>query len=1302
MWSSMFAKSVPTAKARLAGGRAKARLRRRTRRPSSRKLTCESLEYRALLSGGDLDLTFGHDGKLTTDFIGGFTTDYGEEVAVVAQQADGKIVVAGSSSFTWNGQYASDFVLARYNSDGSLDSTFGEDGKVTTNVGNSDGVSAMAIQADGKIVVAGGDAGVLLRYNYDGSLDTSFDGDGKVTITFPIQERPGTYWNHSDQALAIQPDDGKIVVAGHTYQGSTNSFDFTLLRYNSDGSLDVSFDGDGKVMTNMGGSDRAYGVAIQSDGKIVVAGSSGFTSNGQYTTDFALARYNSNGSLDTTFDADGKVATDFGSDDVALGLAIQTDGKIVAAGYSGGNQDFALARYRSDGTLDTSFDGDGKVKTDSGSTSDVARAIALQLDGKILVAGKAALGGGLTDFAVVRYNSNGSRDTSFDGDGIVATAFGSQQASGVAIQPDGKIVAVGSGYGDFALARVNGAGSLDASFDSDGKVTTNIGHSLHDIGQGVVITAEQPDGKILVAGTSSSTLGGGGFFAVARYNSDGSVDPTFGSNGQVLTTVGGGGAIAQAIAVQPDRKIVVAGAAKLPYTSSYWQFALVRYNADGTLDPSFNGDGILVTSLGAYDSYATAVAIQGDGRIVVAGVSTQSINGTDFTLARFNGDGSVDTGFGMAGIATADFGWEDTAMAVATQSDDRIVVGGYTKQSATLYDFALARFNSDGSLDEDFDGDGKVTTVFGPYQDYLNGIAIQVDGKIVAVGAASQDTTGFDFALARYDADGTLDASFGVGGKVTTDFRPNAFMDFGRAVAIQPDGKIVVGGYSYQGWPMGGYDFALARYNSDGSLNTRFGEDGKVTTDFGSNEDAAYAIAIQPDGRIVAAGYSVQPGTGADFVLARYQQGQDVNQPPVADAGGPYVVHEGESLILDASHSSDPDGDPLTYAWDVNGDGIFGDAVGQTITLAWSQLNALGIVDNEPGGSPRIPPVSVAVNDGDGGVLAHTTLTVLNAPPVISISGPSDGVRGQTRTFLFDPSEPSPADRAAGLTYRINWGDGSPIQVIDPTRDNGSVPVDHVFAEAGCFIIEVTVTDKDGGSSVASLVKTISVAELQTDTWGATTTLAVGGTVQNDTIQFSPVGNTGEMEVVVNGQSQGILHPTGQILAFGQAGDDDIQVAGTIQLAAWLHGDAGNDRLKGGTGNDILLGGEGDDLLVGGDGRDILLGGTGADRIVGNADDDILISGVTQYDRDESALCAIRDEWTRLDVDYQQRIDILKTGTRMDSNVRLNADTVFNDWENDALTGSSGLDWFLFDPERDRATDLKDEAFANDLTWILA
>jgi uncharacterized delta-60 repeat protein/uncharacterized repeat protein (TIGR01451 family) len=343
------------------------------------------------------------------------------------------------------------------------------------------------------------------------------------------------------------------------------------------GDLDPTFDGDGKVTTDVAGSfDQAFGMAIQGDGKIVAAGVAVVSGN----DDFALARYNSNGSLDTTFDGDGLVTTDFaGGLDVAWGVAIQGDGKIVAAGLAvvSGAYDFALARYNSDGSLDITFDGDGKVTTDFG--SDQAFAVAIQGDGKIVAAGGAFVSDN-QDFAMARYNTDGSLDTTFDGDGKVTTdlAGGFDQANAVAIQGDGKIVAAGlanvSGAFDFAVARYNADGSLDTTFDGDGKVTTDLAGGT-DQAFAVAIQG----GKIVVTG--GAVVSGGEDFALARYNTDGALDTTFSGDGRVNTDFGSANEQARGVALQGDGKIVVAGFA---FVSGANDFALARYQSQGTSD----------------------------------------------------------------------------------------------------------------------------------------------------------------------------------------------------------------------------------------------------------------------------------------------------------------------------------------------------------------------------------------------------------------------------------------------------------------------------------------------------------------------------------------------------------------------------------------------------------------------------------------------------------------------------------------------------------------------------------------------
>jgi uncharacterized delta-60 repeat protein len=289
--------------------------------------------------------------------------------------------------------------------------------------------------------------------------------------------------------------------------------------------------------------------------------------------------------------------TDFGPTEQAEAVAIQSDGKIVAAGQVGGfrpNTGIGLVRYNTDGSLDSSFDGDGKLLTpNSGNLSIAAHAMAIQSNGKIVVAGS-ALDSSIGKFALIRYNPNGSLDTSFDGDGIVLTLIGERAgASAVAIQPDGKIIAVGSAdigaeLSGFALARYNADGSLDASFDGDGKVITDFGAS----GAGANSVAIQSNGKIVVAGSTFPNTG----FALARYNTDGSLDASFDGDGKVVTPVGDRNISASAVAIQPDGKIVAAGTAFSTVNGGgNWDFAVVRYIGDAAAARQtlfdFDGDG---------------------------------------------------------------------------------------------------------------------------------------------------------------------------------------------------------------------------------------------------------------------------------------------------------------------------------------------------------------------------------------------------------------------------------------------------------------------------------------------------------------------------------------------------------------------------------------------------------------------------------------------------------------------------------------------------------------------------------------
>jgi uncharacterized delta-60 repeat protein len=436
---------------------------------------------------------------------------------------------------------------------------------------------------------------------------------------------------------------------------------------------------------------------------------------------------------------------------------------------------------------------------------------------------------------------------------------------------------------------------VDTTFGNGGIVLTDFTGST-DVGFAIAI---QPDGKIIAGGSAANTATNGTDYGLARYHSNGSLDSSFGSNGKVLTDVGGLGDVIAALALQPDGKIVAAG---FSFTDNIFDFSMVRYHANGSLDTTFGNGGKVLTDFQNNDDEAFAIVIQPDGKIVLAGYTADSNFDLDFALAKYLPDGSLDHSFGTSGKVVTDFSSsDDQGFDMVRQADGRFIVAGASINTQTFEsEFALARYKEDGTLDETFGKGGKTTTQFEEASSALS-LALLPDGKVVAGGfvftpeeanrPADHGDLSADFALVKYNTDGSLDESFGEEGKVATDFFGED--DSINSLALQADGKIIAVGSAATDHtderseankaPLNGIKrpsipnahgpdpsaFALARYHTNGSLDLSFGEEGKTTLELAHDINIAFAAAIQSDGRIVAAGRAGDADR-PDFGLARF------------------------------------------------------------------------------------------------------------------------------------------------------------------------------------------------------------------------------------------------------------------------------------------------------------------------------------------------------------------------------------------------------------------------------------------------
>jgi len=803
------------------------------------------------------------------------SVEFGVQLDSVDVLDNGKLLGSYHPDGNGSSSAAAQYVIRQLNSDGSADHGFGVDGTLPI----AGQVSSISLQDDGKILVcetestgtSGGGAFRLARYNADGGLDSDFAGDGVAETEF-----------HGSANIVDINDDGRILVSLSNFGSS--SYGSYLIRFNADGSQDAGFAGDGKVEGSV--------VAVSADGSLWVGynHSASGGSTGSSHTSYTLSHILADGSLDTGFGGDGSITI---ADRYVSFVEVDDDGQLVLGestrgGSTGDSGDFYVAKYNADGSLDTSFSDDGIVET--GHRASYASFVSVNDDGQLLLSlsggywgGGSSSATGLTYVApsLVRINADGSVDSAFANSGSI-------EGDLLAVLADGDIV-IGNDHGHtdndaapnaYTVSRLNADGSFDTGFDEDGGLTL--------LDKNISWVEVQDDGKLVVSELEQNSSDR--FLALERFNADGSVDTDFGTEGKVVTDhlVSRG----YITGIDQDGKILVDAfqnsGLTLPYSGLF-----IRFNADGSVDTSFGGDGSIdgdfLYGYGgdgtqyvrndvyvANESYDYALkllgqdgssawefagsqlatlllqgdpfaALQSDGKLLIGAGGTG-----DYRIHRLNSDGSLDSGFSSDGIIKihASVGF------VKLLADGKLLVGELIgdSSSSSNYQFAVARYGTDGRLDTSFAGDGLAQTGFLAKDADL--ISINADGQLLLRLEQETNLSSHDAALIRINADGSVDNQFADNGRL-----------HGELLAVLDDGKRVAGGV--EGGANSSLDvrYVISRLNADGSFDSGFDSDGRLEID-----DAVTSVRVLDDGGLMVSELIPNSSTGGvEVVVARYQ-----------------------------------------------------------------------------------------------------------------------------------------------------------------------------------------------------------------------------------------------------------------------------------------------------------------------------------------------------------------------------------------------------------------------------------------------
>ncbi|TGD58700.1 T9SS type A sorting domain-containing protein [Flavobacterium humi] len=851
------------------------------------------------------------DGTIDPSFDLTYSYRGNADKKIPALQSDGKIIIGGD--FVSFDSYPHKHI-ARINPDGFVDPTFG------ASAGFDGSVEDTFEQPDGKLLVCGSfgsynktTAKTVARLNANGSLDTTFSsGIGFNDWVFKV----------------ITQTDGKILVCGaFTKYNTTNSN--RIIRLNPDGLVDASFN----VGTGFATASFLNDIAVQTDGKIIVAGAL-LSYNG--TTLNHIVRLNSDGSIDPTFN----VGTGFNKTTYAI--KIQPDGKILIGGLFttyNGSPSKGIIRLNNDGTKDVSFNtGTGFANSSVTSTREFVHQMLVQPDGKVLCIGFFNSYNGSNADMIVRLNANGSYDSTFS-TGTFDTSLHISGIKGIASQLDGKIIVVGdlynySGVSCYGTVRMNADGSYDNTFSAStgAKIEDNLATSVRVLSDGKIIMAGdfktfsgkavnrilklntdgtrdlsfntagfdntvntialQADHKILAGGTFTA-YNGATTKRIARIHTDGNLDNSFSSGS-------GFDAGVNKIKVQADNKILVGGDF-ISYNGTTAN-RIIRLLGDGTADTSFN------TGTG-FDNRVLAIALQNNGKIIIAGDFT-SYNGVAANrIIRLNPDGSIDSVF------AAGLGFNNTIYAIALQSDGKMLIGGsFTNYNGTAVN-RIVRLNDDGSRDTSF-------TIGSGFNNIVRVIVLQPDGKIMVGGNFTSYNGATANRIVRLNISGGKDILFSSG---------SGFDNFVNTIEIE-SGKIIAGGNftTYNGTTAA----KLARISASGSIDATF----STTTGF---DNTVLALAVQEDGKILAGGLFNQYKTTVSNYFLRLIG----DTPPLATPS--FTQDEKEMFVL----YPNPAGETLNVAMTDNNNATFRiyNLIGNLVKSGKTSQNGINISDLQPG-----------------------------------------------------------------------------------------------------------------------------------------------------------------------------------------------------------------------------------------------------------------------------------------------------------------------------------------------------------------